>query len=531
METWRECLRTHPDADFVTDLLHDIEFGVRVGYQPATRAFQTYDNHLSARTNPGPVALEIERELDLNRKVGPFLAPPFQHFTGSPLGAIPKKHSAPVKWRIIHDLSWPAGLSINDGIPKDLFSCNYDSLDRAITLLKHFGPGALMSKLDLSDAFRHVLVHDRDWELLGSTWPVEIDGTVVTGYFFDTFLPFGLRSSPALFLKFVDGLKFVMSSKGASPIWNYLDDFWTCGPPSPAPHCQNSLDAMLKTCDELGFKTNPEKTVRPNTNLILLGIELDSIAQESRIDQARLTETLHMLDKWSSRKHCTKRQLQSLIGKLQFICSVCRPGRTFLRRMIDLLTKVTHPSHRIRLTVAFRKDIHWWQTFLTSWNGRSFFHEDEWLSSSSLELFTDASHEAFGAYFAGEWFSCWFTDHGIPLSRSITFKELYAITAAVSTWAPSLASRNVLFHCDNQSVVHILSSGTSRCTHIMSMLRYLFYVCASHNILLRAVHIPGVTNCFADCLSRLQVTKFHRLCPTASKHPTFVPRVPLTNFM
>ena len=48
----------HPDADFVTDLLHDIEFGVRVGYQPATRAFQTYDNHLSARTNPGPVTLD-----------------------------------------------------------------------------------------------------------------------------------------------------------------------------------------------------------------------------------------------------------------------------------------------------------------------------------------------------------------------------------------------------------------------------------------------------------------------------------------
>ena len=105
------------------------------------------------------MALEIEHELDLNRKVGTFLALPFQHFTGSPLGAIPKKYSAPVKWRIIHDLLWLAGLSINDGIPKDLFSCNYDSLDHTITLLKHFGPGALMSKLDLSDAFRHILVH------------------------------------------------------------------------------------------------------------------------------------------------------------------------------------------------------------------------------------------------------------------------------------------------------------------------------------------------------------------------------------
>ena len=183
--------------------------------------------------------------------------------------------------------------------------------------------------------------------------------------------------------------------------------------------------------------------------------------------------------------------------------------------------------------MGFRKDIHWWQTFLISWNGRSFFHADAWMSSSSLDIFTDASHAAFGAYLAGKWFSCSSTVHRVPLSRSITFKELYAITAVVSTWAPSLTFWSLLFHCDNQSVVHILSSGTIGCKHIISMLCYLFYVCASHNIVLRAVHIPDETNCFADCLSRLQVTKFHRLCPTASKHPTrsFVPRVPLTNFM
>ena len=110
------------------------------------------------------------------------------------------------------------------------------------------------------------------------------------------------------------------------------------------------------------------------------------------------------------------------------------------------------------------------------------------------------------------------TDHCVTLSRSIMFKELYTITAAVSTWKPSLASRNVLFHCDNQSVVHILSSGTSCCKHIMSMLCYLFYVYISHNIMVRDVHIPGVTNCFADCFSRLQVSKFHRLCPFSFIH-------------
>ena len=85
----RECLRTHPDADFATALLHYIEFGIRIGYQPVTRAFQTYDNNLSARTNPRPVARDIERELDLNRQIGPFLALLFQQFHWFTFGCHP----------------------------------------------------------------------------------------------------------------------------------------------------------------------------------------------------------------------------------------------------------------------------------------------------------------------------------------------------------------------------------------------------------------------------------------------------------
>ena len=168
----------------------------------------------------------------IEQKGRAFLSPPSSNFVRSPMGANPKKHSQPVKWRIINDLSWPAVQSINNSIPKELYTCSYDSLDSAIAYLKSFGPNALMSKLDLSDAFHHILVDPRDWELLGSTWPIVMsDGSKHTGYFLDMFLPFGLRSSPALFLKFVSGLCYVMTQCGATPLWNYLDDFWTCGPP------------------------------------------------------------------------------------------------------------------------------------------------------------------------------------------------------------------------------------------------------------------------------------------------------------
>ena len=190
-------------------------------------------NHFLAISNPAPLAKELERKLSLNRKAGPLLVPPFLNFVGSPMGAIPKKHSQPV------------GQSINDAIPRELYSCSYDSIDNAIAHLKTFASNALMSKLDLSDAFRDILVDPRDWELLGSTWPIVTpDGSTHTSYFFDMFLPFGLCSSPALFLKFIDSLRFVMAQRGITPLWNYLDDFWTCGPPVPNDSCSHNLDVM-----------------------------------------------------------------------------------------------------------------------------------------------------------------------------------------------------------------------------------------------------------------------------------------------
>jgi len=100
-----------------------------------------------------------------------------------------------------------------------------------------------MSKLDLSDAFRHILVHPADLELLGSSWPIEIDSSihVTTAYFVDAYLLFGLPSLPSLFLKFAYSLADDMYSRGVFPVWHYLDDFSTCGPPAPDPVCLSNL--------------------------------------------------------------------------------------------------------------------------------------------------------------------------------------------------------------------------------------------------------------------------------------------------
>ncbi|KAK3750453.1 hypothetical protein QZH41_000436 [Actinostola sp. cb2023] len=252
---------------------------------------QSYPNHTSALEASDHIIKELTRELNLTRMAGPYLTPPTPHFVGSPMGAVPKKRSNPLKYHIIHDLSWPRDKSVNDFIPAERFQCYYDTLDRAISLVKQAGTGAYMAKLDLPDAYRHILVRPADWDLLGSTWPIYVDGELKTGYFLNMFLPFGARSSPAQFQRYADTLNYIMQDRGADPVWNYMDDFFTCSISSPL--CNNNLDIM-----------------------------------------------------------------------------VCHAGRTFMRRLVDLLPTARAPSHHIRLTRQSRKDIDWWASFLPHWNVR-----------------------------------------------------------------------------------------------------------------------------------------------------------------
>ena len=77
------------------------------------------------------------------------------------------------------------------------------------------------------------------------------------------------------------------------------DDFWTCGPPAPSDSCFHNLDIMLSTCADMGLTTNPDKTVLPSTSLVVLGVQLDTVAQELRIDHSHLIEIMDLPEHWS----------------------------------------------------------------------------------------------------------------------------------------------------------------------------------------------------------------------------------------
>lgn len=318
------------------------------------------------------------------------------------------------KWRLILDLSSPDKLSVNDGIRPELCSLSYVSVDDAARAITKAGRGALLAKVDIKSAYRLVPVHPEDRLLLGMFW----DGKV----FVDTVLPFGLRSAPKIFTAIADVLEWAVRQRGVQTVLHYLDDFLIVGKPG-SEQCAVDLRCLLEIFAGLQVPVATEKLERPGTCLVFLGIELDTTQMCMRLPQDKLEELRTMLTAWQGKKFCLIWELRSLVGKLQHACKVVRPGRSFLRRMFDLL-KGARPRHQpfVRLNAAFRSDLAWWQAFLASWNGVSMLDE---LSHSppDVDLYTDAAGaHGCGAWAGESWFQyfwpCEFGAHSIASQRA-----------------------------------------------------------------------------------------------------------------
>ena len=212
-----------------------------------------------------------------------------------------------------------------------------------------------MAKTDVKSAFRNIPVHPDDWELLGMEWR----GL----YFFDRVLPFGLRSAPYIFNMLSDALEWILINKlGVSNVLHILDDFFLAEA-APRSSCSTSLCKLLCLFTELNVPIAPGKTYAPSQFLEFLRISLDSVNMVALLPPDKLSQARTLLARWRKRSSCKLKELQSLIGILQFACRVIAPGRTFLRRMINLTCGIKQPYHFVKLNSGFYKDLSMWETF------------------------------------------------------------------------------------------------------------------------------------------------------------------------
>ncbi len=232
LELERE-LVNHPDKDFVSQLIHNLQHGCRIGYTGPE--FTHIAHHLpSALAQPTVIDEALQKECRAGRMAGPYPHPPCTNLRCSGLGVVPKKDGGS---RIIYHLSAPHGYSVNDFINPLDFSLSYCSIDEAIAMVNQLGPGALMGKIDLKSAFRLCPVRKQDWHYLGIHWK--------GAYYIDKCLPFGLRSAPFLFNLLASAIEWIaVHNYGIKRLIHYLDDFFTAGPPQ-SEVCHDHMRSIL----------------------------------------------------------------------------------------------------------------------------------------------------------------------------------------------------------------------------------------------------------------------------------------------
>ena len=101
---------------------------------------------------------------------------------------------------------------------------------------------------------------------------------------------------------------------------------------------------------------------------------------------------------------------------------------------------------------------------------------------------------------------------------------MFPIVVSLSVWAGHLINKCVTFHTDNMALSEVINKKTTKDKELLVLLRALMLSCLKHNIMFKAVHLPGVLNTQADALSRLQVAKFKSLGKDMAPEPTVVPR-------
>jgi hypothetical protein len=370
-------LQDYPLAQY---LILGFTHGFKLGYTGQHKA-STSPNLKSCDEDPDIVQSKLQAELNSGRVKGPFTSPPFENFRVSPIGLVPKK--TPGQFRLIHHLSYPRGNSVNDFIDPNLSSVNYSSFDDAVNKLLELGTGTLFCKTDIDSAFRLIPIHANDHHLLGFKFRGQ--------YYFDTCLPMGASSSCAIFERFSCSLQHISENiLKIKHMVHILDDFLILGPAN-SNSCQNDLNKFLNFCSKIGVPIKEEKTENARTVIIFMGLELDSNMMEARLPQDKLEKLRMQLASVANHRKVILKELQSLLGLLNFCCQIVTPGRCFLRRLIDLTKKVTHPHHRITVNKESRKDIRALQLFVDHFNGKQLLLHKRWLTSDTLHLHTDAS--------------------------------------------------------------------------------------------------------------------------------------------
>ena len=478
-DLWSHYLKDYWDVKIIDYLRFGFPLSVNKQFEPVCEIY----NHSSATKFNKHVKDYMDTEVSKGAMLGPFDHKPFTDLHMSPMLSRPKTADSR---RIIVDLSWKENKSLNANVFSAYDGVNYilryPSLDIIQRRILHLGHSAMIYKIDISRAFRNLPVDPGDAHLLGLNFNDK--------YYVDLAIPFGYIHGSACCQRVTDAIRFICFKHGYW-LFNYCDDLIGIELPS---RVKAAFDFTSTLIEQLGFPINLDKLVAPAGIVTCIGIEVSVPDMLFRIPSDKLFSIKDLCYKWSYKVKASKKQYQSLLGKLLYISKCIKYARIFMGRMLKLFRQ-QHSSKLIYLDNEFHKDLRWFNTFLDDFNGIVFLDKPV-----QHTIYVDASFLGVGAYFDGKVYS-----YGIPDSLngfSIAHLELINVLVAIRRWSNIISNSVVQVYCDNIAVVEVLNNYRIRDDIMLTIVRNIWMELARFNVNLVAKHIPGVSNIYADILSR-----------------------------
>ena len=230
--------------------------------------------------------------------------------------------------RVILDCNWPIGTSLNDGISKSwydnsLVDLRYPTIDvlakQIAEMAQESEEPIFLYKEDLDRAFRQLYAEFASIPLLGFQWR--------TQFYFDVVMVMGCQIAPYICQRTTNMISHVHRTRNKTFVLNYVDDFLGVEFESRVSVAHQLLIQLL---NNVGLNRSPRKSVLPTQTIEFIGNLVDTINMTLGVMPLCRTEMLMELEKWRYKNTCSRNQMESLIGKLQFMSNCIRPGRLFV---------------------------------------------------------------------------------------------------------------------------------------------------------------------------------------------------------
>lgn len=413
-----------------------------------------------------------------------------------------------------------------------------------VAALNKAGRGALMIKVDWSDAYKHVHVRPADLPLQWFSW--------LGKDFAEISLIFGTASSPGIYdrlAKTVLDLVLRLARFPADMACQYLDDLCAVGPAGSDTIFELERQ-YRRVAEEIGVKlaptTDPDKAFSPTSRGTILGVLYDTVAWTWQIPADKFARILHQIHTALNVNHVTQEFFSKLVGRLLHYAPLVPCGRFNINFLVKA-NKTSDPKHTlVHLDPDVKRQLAFWHTLLVTTNGGASIPIVRPFVSWATEFWTDAaggSLNEVGHGCGGVGHQFWFflpwgykinagvkSADGKKLSRKLSALELIGPLVCLVANPDRCRSQNVRIWVDNIGSVQIWKKGySSSCELCTTLVLALGTVAAGLGTCLEICKITRrscVEAILADELSKARFRVFRGSAPDSLRLPLAPAKIP-----